>query len=41
MRRQIIILGVVLLVFLSVVVIAFIYIKLFGAAAPGTDNEVR
>lgn len=29
------------LVFLSVAVIAFIYIKLFGAAAPGADNEVR
>ncbi|GAA2793751.1 carbohydrate ABC transporter permease [Mycolicibacterium pallens] len=29
------------LVFLSVAVIAFIYIKLFGASAPGTDNEVR
>ena len=29
------------LVFLSVAVIAFVYIKLFGAAAPGADNEVR
>jgi multiple sugar transport system permease protein len=29
------------LVFLTVAVIAFIYIKLFGASAPGTDNEVR
>lgn len=29
------------LVFLSVAVIAFIYIKLFGASAPGTDDEVR
>ena len=29
------------LVFLSVAVIAFIYIKLFGASAPGTDNEAR
>ena len=29
------------LVFLSVAVIAFVYIKLFGASAPGTDNEVR
>jgi multiple sugar transport system permease protein len=29
------------LVFLTVAVIAFIYIKLFGAAAPGADNEVR
>ncbi|PND56264.1 ABC transporter permease [Mycobacterium sp. ENV421] len=29
------------LVFLSVAVIAFVYIKLFGAAAPGMDNEVR
>jgi multiple sugar transport system permease protein len=29
------------LVFGSVAVIAFIYIKLFGASAPGTDNEVR
>ncbi|AKK29062.1 carbohydrate ABC transporter permease [Mycobacterium sp. EPa45] len=29
------------LVFISVAVIAFIYIKLFGASAPGTDNEVR
>ena len=29
------------LVFISVVIIAFIYIKLFGASAPGTDNEVR
>ncbi|MBB3605804.1 multiple sugar transport system permease protein [Mycolicibacterium sp. BK556] len=29
------------LVFLSVAVIAFIYIKLFGAAAPGTDDEGR
>ncbi|MCV7218046.1 sugar ABC transporter permease [Mycobacterium crocinum] len=29
------------LVFLSVAVIAFIYIKLFGASAPGTDIEVR
>ena len=29
------------LVFISVAVIAFIYIKLFGASAPGADNEVR
>jgi len=29
------------LVFLSVAVIAFIYVKLFGASAPGTDNEAR
>jgi multiple sugar transport system permease protein len=29
------------LVFLIVAVIAFIYIKLFGAAAPGADNEMR
>jgi multiple sugar transport system permease protein len=29
------------LVFLIVAVIAFIYIKLFGAAAPGVDNEDR
>ncbi len=29
------------LVFLSVAVIAFVYIKLFGASAPGTDDEVR
>ncbi|WP_431235508.1 carbohydrate ABC transporter permease [Mycolicibacterium psychrotolerans] len=29
------------LVFLSVAVIAFVYIKLFGASAPGTDNEVH
>jgi multiple sugar transport system permease protein len=29
------------LVFISVAIIAFIYIKLFGAAAPGTDDEVR
>ena len=29
------------LVFLSVAVIAFMYIKLFGASAPGADNEVR
>jgi len=29
------------LVFLSVAVIAFIYIKLFGASAPGADDEVR
>ena len=29
------------LVFLSVAVIAFVYIKLFGASAPGADNEVR
>ncbi|MCV7180256.1 carbohydrate ABC transporter permease [Mycolicibacterium sphagni] len=28
------------LVFLSVAIIAFVYIKLFGASAPGTDNEV-
>jgi multiple sugar transport system permease protein len=28
-------------VFISVAIIAFIYIKLFGAAAPGTDDEVR
>ena len=29
------------LVFITVAVIALIYIKLFGAAAPGTDGEVR
>jgi multiple sugar transport system permease protein len=29
------------LVFLCVAVIAFIFVKLFGAAAPGSDNEVR
>ena len=29
------------LVFLSVAVIAFIYVKLFGASAPGADTEVR
>jgi len=29
------------LVFASVAVIAFIYLKLFGASAPGADNEVR
>ena len=29
------------LVFISVAVIAIVYIKLFGASAPGTDNEVR
>ncbi len=29
------------LVFAAVAVIAFIFIKLFGAAAPGSDNEVR
>jgi multiple sugar transport system permease protein len=29
------------LVFISVAIIAFIYIKLFGASAPGTDTEVR
>ncbi|CAN5476673.1 sugar ABC transporter permease [soil metagenome] len=29
------------LVFLCVAVIAFIFIKLFGASAPGSDNEVR
>jgi multiple sugar transport system permease protein len=29
------------LVFAAVAVIAFVYIKLFGAAAPGTDGEVR
>ena len=29
------------LVFASVAVIAFVYIKLFGAAAPGSDSEVR
>ena len=29
------------LVFLCVAVIAFIFIKLFGASAPGADNEVR
>ena len=29
------------LVFLSVAVIAFIYVKLFGASAPGADSEVR
>ena len=29
------------LVFATVAVIAFIYIKLFGASAPGADNEVR
>jgi multiple sugar transport system permease protein len=29
------------LVFATVAVIAFVYIKLFGASAPGSDNEVR
>jgi multiple sugar transport system permease protein len=29
------------LVFATVAVIAFVYIKLFGAAAPGAENEVR
>jgi multiple sugar transport system permease protein len=29
------------LVFLCVAIIAFIFIKLFGASAPGSDNEVR
>ncbi|MCB1264674.1 MAG: sugar ABC transporter permease, partial [Mycobacterium sp.] len=29
------------LVFLSVAVIAFIYIRLFGASAPGAEDEVR
>ena len=29
------------LVFLCVAVIAFVYIKLFGASAPGADSEVR
>ena len=29
------------LVFASVAVIAFVYIKLFGAAAPGSESEVR
>ncbi len=29
------------LVFAAVAVIAFVFIKLFGAAAPGSDNEVR
>lgn len=29
------------LVFLTVAIIAFIYIKLFGASAPGAENEVR
>lgn len=29
------------LIFLSVAIIAFIYIKIFGAAAPGSDEEVR
>ena len=29
------------LVFATVAIIAFIYIKLFGAAAPGAENEVR
>lgn len=29
------------LVFAAVAVIAFIFIKMFGAAAPGSDNEVR
>ena len=29
------------LIFLSVAIIAFIYIKLFGAAAPGSDEERR
>ncbi|MGY4711867.1 carbohydrate ABC transporter permease [Mycolicibacterium sp. CBM1] len=29
------------LVFLCVAIIAFIFIKLFGASAPGADNEVR
>ncbi|MFN8073211.1 MAG: sugar ABC transporter permease [Mycobacterium sp.] len=29
------------LVFVTVAIIAFVYIKLFGASAPGADNEVR
>ena len=29
------------LIFLSVAIIAFIYIKIFGAAAPGSDEERR
>jgi multiple sugar transport system permease protein len=29
------------LIFLSVAVIAFIYIKIFGASAPGADEERR
>ena len=29
------------LVFICVAIIAFIFIKLFGASAPGSDNEVR
>src|SRR6185437_8834643 len=29
------------LIFLSVAIIAFIFIKLFGAAAPGTSDEGR
>ncbi len=29
------------LVFAAVAIIAFVYIKLFGASAPGADNEVR
>jgi multiple sugar transport system permease protein len=29
------------LIFLSVAIIAFIYIKLFGASAPGSDEERR
>jgi multiple sugar transport system permease protein len=29
------------LVFATVAVIAFIYIKLFGAAAPGAESEAR
>jgi multiple sugar transport system permease protein len=29
------------LVFLAVAVIALVFVKLFGAAAPGTDGEAR
>jgi multiple sugar transport system permease protein len=29
------------LVFAAVAVIAFIFIKIFGASAPGADGEVR
>jgi multiple sugar transport system permease protein len=29
------------MIFLSVAIIAFIYIKIFGASAPGSDEERR
>ncbi|HEX9497534.1 MAG TPA: ABC transporter permease, partial [Mycobacterium sp.] len=29
------------LIFLSVAIIAFIYIKIFGASAPGSSDEER